>query len=123
MTILYYPQTMQSLLQADYALLSELHDYASGLACDCGQSCTGGCFSARIKQQLASHEQLEQTHLIDLFWSIEDIYRFAEDNELALTPEEAEAAAVWIEDNHDASIGINWTVIDEAINHVKGEGI
>ncbi|CAI1228440.1 Uncharacterised protein [Serratia proteamaculans] len=40
----------------------------------------------------------------------------------ALTADEIEAAMEIVHDNHDANFGINWDVIQHAIDIVKAEG-
>lgn len=54
-------------------------------------------------------------------WYIEDIMAQAEEMDIALTKAEAISVMVFIAHTHDACIGINWDVIEEAIYNVKEE--
>ena len=48
---------------------------------------------------------------ISIKWSTEDVLAQADNLDLELTEEQADEILESLEDNHDATIGINWDVI------------
>jgi len=55
---------------------------------------------------------LPDTEIVPVFWQADDATARAEDRGMTLTDEEAGQIVSALGDNHDASIGINWDVID-----------
>lgn len=49
---------------------------------------------------------------IEIRWSTEDVLGKAEEMDIELTEEQADAILDNIERSHDASVGINWDVIE-----------
>ncbi len=54
-------------------------------------------------------------------WYVEDVLEVAENMEVKLTKKQAEKVLWFVSHTHNAEIGINWDVIENAINEVKGE--
>lgn len=54
-------------------------------------------------------------------WSIEDIIEHAQADDLEISKEQAEEVLNYMEQQFDATIGINWDVIAEAIHSVLNE--
>jgi hypothetical protein len=54
-------------------------------------------------------------------WWPEDIEQQAEDMGVTLTSEQVEKVMHLIARTHDACVGINWDVIESAIDHVMGD--
>lgn len=48
---------------------------------------------------------------IEIKWSTEDVLTQAENLDIKLTEEQADEILESLQDNHDATIGINWDVI------------
>lgn len=57
----------------------------------------------------------EDENTINVVWSVEDVQEQAKDDDVKITEEEAREILHYIKKNHDASIGINWEVITQAI--------
>lgn len=58
-------------------------------------------------------------------WSVQDILHQAKEDEVIVTVDEAKEILHWIDNKHDASIGINWDVISTYISmflHEHGRG-
>lgn len=53
-------------------------------------------------------------------WYVEDVLEVAEHMEVRLTDKQAEKVLVLAADSFDANIGINWEVIENCIEEVKG---
>lgn len=53
---------------------------------------------------------------ISINWSIDDILSV----DKTLTQSEARMVLYMLKHNHDASVGINWDVIQDTINQLKG---
>ena len=51
-------------------------------------------------------------------WCGEDVYSQALDNDIELTPSQLLSIMDHLNHNHDATVGINWDVIDYAIKHI-----
>lgn len=49
---------------------------------------------------------------IALIWSVEDIIERAAQRHIELTVKQASKILSYISDTHDASVGVNWEVID-----------
>ena len=58
---------------------------------------------------------------ISITWHIDDVINQAESMGISLGKFEARTILKTIEKTHDAEIGVNWTVISQAINALKGE--
>ena len=54
-------------------------------------------------------------------WGEEDIIQQAEDDGVTLTPAQVHRVMMVIVRSYDACIGINWDVINSAIDYVLGE--
>ena len=54
--------------------------------------------------------------LIDIIWTVEDIREVATNKGLSLTNDECVLILESLEDNYDASIGINWDLLNLAID-------
>jgi hypothetical protein len=70
---------------------------------------------SRIDSTLADMKQKGLRTHINIVWQAGDILGLDD----TLSAEEVEAVLNLIEGEHDASIGINWDVIEEWINFVK----
>lgn len=60
-----------------------------------------------------------ETEVVAVFWHKEDIVWRAEDRAIVVSDEEAGQIIEALEANHDASIGINWEVIDFHLDNLK----
>jgi len=58
---------------------------------------------------------------ITISWSTVDVLAKAEEMDVSLTEEQADEVLDMVERKHDASIGINWDVIEYWINEIKHE--
>jgi len=63
-------------------------------------------------------ETLKDLGFLVILWSKEDIRYLANDREYDLTEEEIDEVFGFLENGHDATIGINWDVIDTTIDCV-----
>ena len=69
------------------------------------------------KGRLNDYLKLEQTpvknedYAISAGWSVQDVLHEADDMMVIITSKEAKEILDWIDNKHDASIGINWSVI------------
>lgn len=63
----------------------------------------------------------ENEGIASIKWSYEDIIERAHDNDFFLTTEQAKEVLKTVIHEHDASIGINWEVIDYWINYYISE--
>ena len=57
---------------------------------------------------------------IEIVWTIEDIASIAFEMGLCLTLEEASRILMSVKKNHDASVGVNWTVLE---THIAESGL
>lgn len=55
---------------------------------------------------------------IEIVWTTDDVFSRAEDLGYTLTDKQAEQVLMLAKSNHDATIGINWDVIDNYINEI-----
>ena len=55
---------------------------------------------------------------INIIWSTEDVLHQAEEMGVELTEDEANDILLYMEEKHDANIGISWDVIDVYIQDV-----
>jgi len=55
--------------------------------------------------------ETEEDFKISINWSVEDVLAQAEQDEVEITAQEAKEILQWIDNKHDASIGVNWDVI------------
>ena len=62
--------------------------------------------------------QLNPSETINIRWSFEDVLSIRED----LTDEQAMFVLEAVDDNHDASIGVNWNVIECMADDMYPEG-
>lgn len=54
-------------------------------------------------------------------WHIDDVLMQAEKQKIKLTKKQAKSVLMLIKKSHDAEIGVNWQVINNAINIIKGD--
>ena len=70
-----------------------------------------------LQEQVGEHQQV----LLD-YWTDEDFRGQAEEMDLSLTDKQVGEAMQFVEDNIEATGGVNWNAIEEAIKAVvKGE--
>lgn len=55
---------------------------------------------------------------IEIVWTTDDVFSRAEDLGYTLTDKQAKQVLMLAKSNHDATIGINWDVIDAYINEI-----
>jgi hypothetical protein len=63
---------------------------------------------------LNTRDLCKQSRSISIIWSIEDVQSLRDD----LSDDQAREVLEYIEDSHNAEIGINWDVIDYTIKHL-----
>ena len=63
-------------------------------------------------------------YLMDICWQKDDIRHKAEELEMELTAEQVNQVAELLIDGHDANLGLNWDIMEDAIIAIynKGEG-
>ena len=54
-------------------------------------------------------------------WSLQDIYEAAASKGYSFDQDELESVVDYLSNNFDAGIGINWVVIEEAIDYIIEE--
>ena len=60
------------------------------------------------------------TESISIIWTRHDIEETARDRfGKSLSPESTSVVLEYLEDNHDSNIGINWDVVEAAINELE----
>jgi hypothetical protein len=59
---------------------------------------------------------VDDEEIIDVKWCITDVEMQAENMDVSLTTEQKHDVMRYIEENHNAELGINWDVIGEVIN-------
>lgn len=55
-----------------------------------------------------------------LHWHVDDVYAQAENDELEISEEQALMVIQRLNDNHDATVGVNWDMISSHIDDVVG---
>ena len=65
-----------------------------------------------ISNKLDNQHNQQDKNSIFIFWHISDIFNQAKERNIRISLEDARNMLQEIKDNHDATIGINWNVID-----------
>ena len=68
---------------------------------------------------LSRHYSPDEHVAVDI-WCVEDVLERAEERGIKISRKEAEEIIDEIHKNQDATIGINWDVIDAYLDEVKG---
>jgi len=63
-------------------------------------------------------DQIGKGNVIASIWMIDDVRCQAEDRDIEITDDQCRDVLSCLDGNHDASIGINWDVIDYWIDEV-----
>jgi len=58
-------------------------------------------------------------HIALIIWTTDDVMEKAKERHLEITQEEAEGIVDDLQENHDASQGISWNTIDDALDEVE----
>lgn len=78
---------------------------------------------ARLDRAIKDVQRLIKGDDIAIFWSIDDVLSLGEDNEgnqtTKISDQEARATLADVKNNHDASIGVNWDTLWDALISVK----
>lgn len=59
----------------------------------------------------------DNSDCIAIIWNVDDVLEIAKEKNIKLSHSEALDILDYIESNHDANYGINWTTIDCALNY------
>jgi hypothetical protein len=92
----YKTDFMEQLIRNAKALLESLGSYANV-----------NPFAVRLQEQIK-----KATDKVFFEWCTEDIICQAEEHDVTITNEEAREVLMMMKKHHDASVGINWEVID-----------
>jgi hypothetical protein len=64
----------------------------------------------------------QEEHIAVAVWSVDDVLVRARERDIKISRAQAEKIIERIHTGHDASIGINWDVIDAYLDEVKSYG-
>lgn len=78
---------------------------------------------ARLDRAIKEVERLIKGHSVAIIWDIEDVISLGEDNEgnqtTKISDQEARDTLANVKNNHDASFGVNWDTLWDALLSVK----